>query len=283
MIIDRLSEESKKHDAVCVGLDTAYSYLPEYLKEADMPLCEKIFEFNRLIIDATYDLCACYKLQIAYYEAMGIDGLRAYSRTLKYIKEKGKISVADIKRGDIAATAEQYAKAHFSGDFEADIITLNAYMGEDAVSPFYEYFAAGKGAFIIIKTSNESSADLQDVQTSCGKVFERKGSLVSEWGSRFIGSSGFSAIGAVAGLTYPQEFETLHSLMPNTFFLIPGYGAQGGTGEDIGRFFRDGICGVVNSSRGIIASHVKKNINFGFEEEARRALTAMKEDIAAWL
>ena len=283
MIIDKLYEQAKANFGVCVGLDTAYAYLPDYLKNSEMSLCDKIFEFNRLIIDATNELCACYKLQIAYYEAMGIEGMKAYSRTLKYLKQIGKISIGDIKRGDIAATAEQYATAHFSGDFEADIVTLNAYMGEDAVSPYYDYFREGKGAFIIIKTSNKSSSDLQDIHTEYGKIFEVKGKAVSKWGEAFIGKSGFSALGAVAGLTYTEEFKTLRSHMPNTFFLIPGYGAQGGSGEDIGTFFRDGICGVVNSSRGIIATHLKKNINEGFEEEARSALIAMREDIAVWL
>ena len=283
MIIDRLYEQAKANFGVCVGLDTSYDYLPKYLKNSDVSLCDKIYKFNKLLIDATSDLCACYKLQIAYYEAMGIEGMQAYSKTLKYLKQKSNIAIADIKRGDIAATAEQYAKAHFSGDFEADIVTLNAYMGEDAISPFYDYFREGKGAFVIIKTSNQSSSDLQDIRTESGTIYERKGIAVSKWGNEFIGQSGFSAVGAVAGLTYPHEFQTLRSLMPSTFFLIPGYGAQGGTGEDIGSFFKDGICGVVNSSRGIIASHVKKNINEGFEEEARKAVIAMREDIAVWL
>lgn len=284
MIANKLYNEAKRHYGICVGLDSDVSYLPEYIKQKDASNGEKLLEFNKTIIDAVYEQSACFKVQIAYYEALGLDGLKAYSETLKYIKNKGKITIADIKRGDISATAEKYAIAHFTGDFEADFVTLNAYMGEDAISPYYPYFnSCNKGAFILVKTSNPSSADFQDIIIDGRNLYETAAEKVSAWGKNYVDESGFSAIGAVIGLTYPQEFKSIRPLMPHTFFLIPGYGAQGGTGKDIAELFKDGICGTVNSSRGIIAAHIKKGLDKGFEEETLRAVLAMKEDISKWL
>lgn len=284
MIAHKLYKDAAKNYGVCVGLDSDISYLPAYIAKKDISAGEKIFEFNKKIIDAVYEHSACFKVQIAYYEALGIEGLTAYAKTLKYIKSVDKISIGDVKRGDIAATADKYALGHFSGDFEADYVTLNAYMGEDAVSPYYSYFKDhDKGAFVLIKTSNPSGVDFQDIKINGMNLYEKVAQKVNEWGKPFIDESGFSAVGAVIGLTYPEEFKLIQPLMPNTFFLVPGYGAQGGTGKDIAEIFKDKICGIVNSSRGIIASHVKKGIDKGFEEEALRAVIAMKEDISKWL
>ena len=284
MIAQKLLNEAIQHKGICVGLDTDLKYIPDYIMNKDVSLSEKMFELNKQIIDAVYEESACFKVQIAYYEALGLEGLSAYSRTLKYIKSKQKISIADIKRGDIAATAEKYAEAHFSGEFEADFVTLNAYMGEDAISPFYPYFKSGeKGAFILVKTSNPSGVDLQNVKTDDEFIYQLMAKKVAGWGEQFVDESGYSAIGAVVGLTYPEEIKYIQPIMPHTMFLIPGYGAQGGTGKDLAELFQNGICGIVNSSRGIIAAHIKNGIEFGFADEARKAVLAMKEDIGKWL
>ncbi len=285
MIIDRLYDDVKKKGPVCVGLDTRFSFLPECIAEGKGSAGEKIFEFNRRVVDATIDSAGCYKIQIACYEALGLEGLKCYAQTLSYIREKGCVVIADVKRGDISSTASMYAKAHFSGDFEADIITVNAYMGEDAISPYYDYISGSeKGLFILVKTSNPSGVDLQDLKTENGEpVYLRMAKKVSEWGEAFMGGSGFSSIGAVAGCTYPAEFAAIHAAMPKCFFLIPGYGAQGGTGKDIAEFFKNGVCGVVNSSRAILTAHKDKTEDEDFADYVRAAAAGMKEDILGWL
>ncbi|MCL1914581.1 MAG: orotidine-5'-phosphate decarboxylase [Eubacteriaceae bacterium] len=284
MIIDILYERAVRNYGVCVGLDTSYDYLPSYIKDKDAPIAEKIFEFNKAIIDATASQVACYKVQSAYYEALGLQGMKAFSDTLAYIREAGEIVISDVKRSDIAQTAQQYANAHFSGDFESDCITISPYMGYDTLEPFEKYLNEGKVLFLLIKTSNASSADIQDLELATGElVYERVARITSEWGEKFIGANGFSALGAVIGLTYPKDFYNVKEMMKNSFFLIPGYGAQGGTGEDLAEVFKDGICGVVNSSRGIIARHLKSGIDKGFEAEALKGVIEMKEDISRWL
>lgn len=284
MIIDRLVQESIACSPICLGLDTQENYLPEFMLSEDTNLGDKIVQFNKDIIDHTADLVACYKVQIAYYEALGIEGLQAYAKTLKYIKEKNKISIADIKRGDIAATAQMYAKGHFEGDFEADIVTINAYMGEDAVSPFYSYMKdKDKGMFILLKTSNSSAKETQDIVCGGEAYYKHMAKLIEKWGSSYIGSSGFSAIGAVVGLTYPREFEVIQEMLPNTFFLVPGYGAQGGTGEDIGKILNKSRCAVINSSRGLITAHKGIDEGNNYWEKIRSATIHMKEDLAHWL
>ena len=284
MSMDRLYNDVQKKGPVCVGLDTQLSFLPEYLKRQDCSEGEKIFEFNRKIIDATYENAGCFKVQVACYEALGLDGLRAFSDTVRYARQKGSVVISDVKRGDISSTASQYAQGHFAGDFETDIITVNAYMGEDAVSPYYPYLEKGKGLFVLVKTSNPSSGDFQDLDVGGFEtLYQRMAQKVSEWGKAFIGKSGFSAIGAVTGLTYPEEFETIRQLLPHTFLLIPGYGAQGGTGKDIASFFRDGVRGVVNSSRGLITAHKGKTEESDFDVYVNNAVLAMREDILQWL
>jgi len=174
-------------------------------------------------------------------------------------------------------------RGHFTGDFETDFITVNAYMGEDAVSPYYEFLEKDKGMFILIKTSNPSSGEIQDLKLGESTVYQEMGKLVSSWGEAFVGNCGFSSIGAVVGLTYPKEFEVVKQIMPKTFFLIPGYGAQGGTGKDIAEIFKDDICGVVNSSRGVIGAARGKTEGEDFIEYIRKAAKAVNEDIAQWL
>lgn len=282
MIMDNLYAKARE-TTVCLGLDTQYSYLPEALKVADgKTKGEQIFEFNRMIVDATINSVACYKVQIACYEALGLDGMACYSKTLKYIRSHGAIVIADVKRGDISSTAKQYALAHFTGDFEADIITVNAYMGEDAISPYYEYLP-NKGLFALVKTSNPSGVDFQDKLIGDKPLYQVTAEKISDWGKKFIGKSGFSAIGAVTGCTYPEQFHAIKQAMPNAFFLIPGYGAQGGTGKDIAEFFRGGVCGVVNSSRGLITAHKNKTEGKDFADYVKKAVDDMNGDINQWL
>ncbi|NLI54369.1 MAG: orotidine-5'-phosphate decarboxylase [Clostridiales bacterium] len=283
MSMERLFESVQQKGPVCVGLDTQLSFLPDYLKKKVGTDGEKIFEFNRAIIDATEDEAGCFKLQIACYEALGLDGMRAFSRTLQYARSRGNVTITDAKRGDISSTATQYARAHFSGDFETDLMTINVFMGEDAVSPYYSYLEQNKGVFALVKTSNPSGKDFQDLLVDGETLYERTAKKVSEWGERFIGKSGFSAIGAVTGLTYPEEFERIRPLLPHTFLLIPGYGAQGGTGKDIAGFFKDGVRGVVNSSRGLITAHKGKCEDEHFTDSVRAAVLDMKKDILQWL
>lgn len=285
-LIDRLYEKSRENTAVCLGLDTKEAFLPEYLQQKEeLSMGEKFFEFNRKIIDATKDIVACYKVQIACYEAYGLDGLKAYAKTLEYIRKNGAIVIADVKRGDISSTASMYADAHFTGDFEADFITVNSYMGLDAVSPYFDYMRdRDKGLFLLVKTSNPKGYQIQDLETTDGmKVYEKMGEYVQKWGSEFIGKCGYSSIGAVVGLTYPEEFKKVRKYMKNVFFLIPGYGAQGGTGKDIAEIFSEDICGVVNSSRGIISAHKGIKEDESFTDLTVEAVLKMQKDIGQWL
>lgn len=284
MIMDRLYHDAVTKSPVCVGLDTDYAYLPQCVKDADLPVEDKIFAFNKAVVDATRDLAGCFKLQIACYEAMGLPGLAAFAKTLAYVRQGGSVAITDAKRGDISSTAKQYATAHFTGDFESDLLTVNAYMGEDAVSPYYDYLKGyDKGLFLLVKTSNPSGKDFQDRDMEGLPFYQQMAKKVAQWGESFLGESGFSAIGAVTGCTYPEEFAAIHTLMPHTFFLIPGYGAQGGTGKDIAAFFRDGVCGVVNSSRGILCAHKGKTEGADFTVYTRKAVEDMIEDIQKWL
>ncbi|WXR60717.1 orotidine-5'-phosphate decarboxylase [Peptostreptococcaceae bacterium AGR-M142] len=279
MIIDKLINVCKEKSFICVGLDFNYEYLPEYLSKKEISIDEKIFEFNKKIIDDTKDLVGCYKLQIACYEAYGIEGLIAYKNTVKYLKENDLITIGDVKRGDILSTAKMYAKAHFENDFEVDFMTINPYMGEDSISPYYEYIKnKQKGIFVLLKTSNESSKDFQDIKIGEEVLYEKVGQKIDSWSKEFIGESNYSSVGAVLGLTNEDDFKKLKKLK-NTFFLVPGYGAQGGGLQQLKEFYSNGLLGVVNSSRGIIKAH--KNIceDENFSKESRKAVLKMKEDL----
>lgn len=260
MIIDRLYEFVEKKGPVCVGLDTAVEYIPGSFLDRYENLEDAIFEFNRSIIDSTFDISACYKLQIAYYEALGIKGLRVYQKTLEYIKSLRGIAIGDIKRGDIAKTAEMYAKAHFTGEFESDFVTLNPYMGMDSIEPYLKYVSSGeKGLFILARTSNGGAKDIQFIKDEKGQpVYEIVGEKISKIGESFTGSYGYSNIGAVIGCTHVEEAARLREKLSNLFFLIPGYGAQGGTAEDVALYLRNGNGGIVNSSRGILLAYKKQ-------------------------
>lgn len=282
MVIDKLFEKVALNGHVCVGLDTDYTYLPTAMAERYPNVEDGLFEFNRALIDATLDVAACYKVQIAYYESYGIAGLKAYQRTLAYLREKKAVIIADIKRGDIAKTAEMYAKAHFTGDFEADFITLSPYMGLDSLSPYLPYFEKNeKGAFVLIRTSNEGAKDIEYLPTEDNqRVYHVVGKKINEMGKPFIGQCGYSSIGGVMGCTHADEAAEIRAMLDSTFFLIPGYGAQGGKAEDIAKYLRDGNGGVVNSSRGILLAYRKQeNGESDFAGCARNEAVRMRDDI----
>lgn len=279
--MDRLYEAVAAKGPVCVGLDTDFSYLPEGYADNTKTASENLVRFNREIIDATREVAGCYKVQIAYYEALGMDGMMAYRDTLAYLRENKLLTIADIKRGDIAKTAEMYAKAHFEGDFEADFITLAPYMGLDSLSPYLPYIEkSGKGAFVLCRTSNGGAKDFEYEKLADGRhVYDLVGDKVTELGKAYMGEHGYSSIGLVIGGTHIEEAKEIRAKYQNSFFLIPGYGAQGGKAEDIAQYLQKGNGGAVNSSRGILLAY-KKQEGVRFDEAAYRECVDMKGAIA---
>lgn len=279
--MDRLYEAVAAKGPVCVGLDTDFSYLPEGYADSTKTAGENLVRFNREIIDATREVAGCYKVQIAYYEALGMDGMMAYRDTLAYLRENKLLTIADIKRGDIAKTAEMYAKAHYEGDFEADFITLAPYMGLDSLSPYLPYMEkSGKGAFVLCRTSNGGAKDFEYEKLSDGRhVYDLVGDKVAELGKGYMGEHGYSSIGLVIGGTHIEEAKEIRAKYQNSFFLIPGYGAQGGKAEDIAQYLQKGNGGAVNSSRGILLAY-KKQEGVRFDEAAYRECVDMKGAIA---
>jgi len=269
---DRLMDCVKeKRSQVIVGLDPRVENLPEEFHprtdDGDgwnpRSAAHAVMAFNRAVIDAVVDHAVGVKPQIAFYERFGCEGMHAYASTIRYAREKGLIVLGDVKRNDIASTAEAYAIAHLGGtgdvsapsdDFVVDAVTVNAYLGSDCIRPFVEAAAAnGRGVFALVKTSNPSSGEIQDLKCGRALLYERVAELVDEWGDAYRGHGGYSLLGAVVGATYPEELETLRGLMPHAPLLVPGYGAQGGGVDDVmGAFHADGLGAVVNSSRGII-------------------------------
>ncbi|OGJ42318.1 orotidine 5'-phosphate decarboxylase [Candidatus Peregrinibacteria bacterium RIFCSPLOWO2_01_FULL_39_12] len=303
---DRLIEAiKKKGNPICVGLDPRLDKIPAYIvrkaldqkdKSPTTMAVDAILEFNKGIIDAVCDLVPAVKPQIAFYEIYGHNGIWCYEQTLKYAKSKGLLTIADVKRNDIGSTAEAYAQAYlgevsmFGGEnevitpiFDADSLTVNPYLGWDGVKPFVEECKRyGKGIFVLVKTSNKSSGDLQDLEMKDGKtVYEVLGHLVDSWGANETGKSGYSFVGAVVGATYPSQAKLLRKIMPNTIFLVPGYGAQGGTAEDVKVCFnKDGLGAIVNNSRGIIFAYEKMGMpDVSYCEAARAAVLEMKKDL----
>jgi len=298
-MIDALISRIDALDApIVVGLDPTPEMIPQRIFAASQQGCPlksmsaALLTFNREIIDAVYDLVPMVKPQIAMYERYGADGILAYIETIAYAKAKGLIVIADIKRGDIASTAEAYS-SHIGGveingqrhdPWQSDFVTLNPYLGYDSIKPFADICAENnKGMFVLVKTSNKSSGDLQDLQLSNGmKVYEHMADLVSDWGRAFVGKHSYSKIGAVVGATFPEQGRELRKRMPHTFFLVPGYGAQGGAGKDLRGFFDAENKGcIVNSSRGIIAAW-QKDSRFGegnVQDAAREAVITMKKDL----
>ncbi|QBD85704.1 orotidine-5'-phosphate decarboxylase [Clostridium tetani] len=281
MMIDKLYERVERKGHVCAGLDTSLDYIPEYFKTKYFNEEDIIFNFNKEIIDATYDKVACFKIQIAYYEALGLKGLRAYKNTLDYIKGLNGIIISDIKRGDISSTAKMYARAHFEGDFETDFITLSPYMGLDSIEPYFEYMKQKeKGVFVLVRTSNEGAKDIEFIESKDGnKVYEIIGKKLKNMGQDFLGNCGYSSIGGVVGCTHIDEAVKLRKDLGGMFFLIPGYGAQGGKAEDVALYLKNGNGGVVNSSRGILLAYKKQNDEKNFAKCSRNEVIRMRDDI----
>ena len=278
-IIDRLYKEVEEKSFVCVGLDTRLDYIPENKRTSN--ICEDMFNFNKEIIDATKDLSAIFKVQIAYYEAYGVEGMKAYAQTVSYLKDQNILSIGDVKRGDISSTADMYAKAHFTSDFEVDFITVNPYMGFDSVSPYFDYLETGeKGIFVLLRTSNPGSKDIECLDYNGEPLFYHVGDNLSELSKEFISESSYSPLGFVVGGTHSSEAIEIRSRYKDTFFLIPGYGHQGASAEDIRNYMNDFNGGIVNSFRVIIKSHC--NFDDGSEkvgEYAREAVINMRKDI----
>lgn len=306
-MIDKLIAKIQKTGApIVVGLDPMLNYIPEHIqKEAFAEYgetlegaAEAIWQFNKEIVDKTYDLIPAVKPQIAMYEQFGIEGLKAYKKTIDYCKSKDLVVIGDIKRGDIGSTSAAYAVGHLGKvqvgskcyvPFDEDFATVNPYLGSDGVKPFIEVCKEeNKGLFILVKTSNPSSGEFQDQLVNGRPLYELVGEKVAQWGEDHMGGSGYSYIGAVVGATYPEMGAVLRKLMPKTFILVPGYGAQGGKGKDLVNFFNeDGLGAIVNSSRGIIAAYKQeKYAKFGaenFGDASRAAVEDMVADISGAL
>ena len=303
-MIEKLVERIKKLEApIVVGLDPTLNFVPGFLLDKAVnekgetleAAADAIFEFNKKIVDAVYDLIPAVKPQIAMYEQFGIPGLMAFKKTLDYCREKGLLVIGDAKRGDIGSTSTAYAIGHIGkvkvgsteiAPFDEDFLTINPYMGSDSVVPFVEECKKyDKGLFILVKTSNPSSGEFQDQKVGKKTVYELVGKKVDEWGAELI-KNGYSDVGAVVGATYPEMGEVLREIMPKAYILVPGYGAQGGTAAELKPFFnKDGLGAIVNSSRGIIAAYKQEKYAEygaeGFAEAARAAVIGMKNDIAS--
>lgn len=286
--MDALHDAVATRGPVCVGLDTAIEYVPEPERARADSDASALFDFNRAVIDATIDVCACYKVQIAYYEAQGLEGMRVYARTLQYIRNRGALVIADIKRGDIADTAARYAKAHFEGDFEADFVTLSPYMGMDSIEPWLDQVRKrGKGAFVLMCTSNRGRHDFQEkMLADGGRLHEAVGDRLDELTGQYHGDRGYGAIGAVVGCTDAREAMAIRARRAGQFFLIPGYGAQGGGAAEAALLLRGGNGGVVNASRSILKAWQGRTPDRDatlslVAESARLAVTTMRDDITA--
>ena len=318
-MINRLISKIRKTNApIVVGLDPMLKYVPEYIRKAAFAECgetlegaaEAVWQYNKGIVDAIYDLVPAVKPQIAMYEQFGIPGLAAFQKTVDYCREKGLVVIGDVKRGDIGSTSEAYAVGHLGrvqvgsrllSGFGEDFVTVNPYLGSDGVKPFLKVCAEEKkGIFVLVKTSNPSSGELQDrlvrepgEEAAGGNadrpLYEMVGGYVAQWGEQCMPEEGsYSYVGAVVGATYPEQGKILRKIMPKAFILVPGYGAQGGKGADLVHFFNeDGLGAIINSSRGIIAAYQQEQYagfgKQGYADASRAAVLAMKEDIAAAL
>lgn len=305
-MINKLVAQIKKTNApIVVGLDPTLKMIPEHIMKAAIAehgetleaAGEAIWQFNKAIVDAVYDLIPAVKPQIAMYEQFGIPGLVAFKRTVDYCKEKGLVVIGDIKRGDIGSTSEAYAVGHLGKvtigsntcyGFDEDFVTVNPYLGSDGVNPFIKICKEEKkGLFILVKTSNPSSGEFQDQMIGEKTLYQMVGEKVAQWGEDCMGDD-YSYIGAVVGATYPEVGKIMRKVMPKSYILVPGYGAQGGKGKDLAHFFNeDGLGAIINSSRGIIAAYQQEAYaKFGaenFADASRQAVIDMREDIASAL
>lgn len=305
MSFDVLQEKIRAmKNPTVAGLDARIEYVPEYIRQAAYEqygvglkgACEAIYQFNVGLMDALCDIVPAVKPQAAYYENLGWQGMEMLERTIRYAKSKGLFVIADIKRGDIGSTATAYAEGWLSGasiegqqfkSFDADCVTLNGYMGSDSIKPFLEAAKAeDKCAFVLVKTSNPGSGELQDVKTADGRtVYQVMGALNESIAAGTEGKYGFTMAGAVTGATYPEQIRQLRADLPHTFFLVPGYGAQGGTAADVKYAFdAQGHGAIVNSSRGIMCAWKKTGGDgHDFAQAARSAAIAMRDDIAQFV
>ena len=305
-MINKLVANIKKTGApIVVGLDPMLNYVPEHVQKKAFAeygetlegAAEAIWQFNKEIVDKTYDLIPAVKPQIAMYEQFGIPGLQAFKKTVDYCKEKGLVVIGDIKRGDIGSTSAAYAVGHVGRvqvgskvyvPFDEDFVTVNPYLGSDGVNPFIKVCQEEKkGMFILVKTSNPSSGEFQDQLIDGRPLYELVGEKVAEWGAQHMGDE-YSYVGAVVGATYPEQGKILRKVMPKSFILVPGYGAQGGQGKDLVHFFNeDGLGAIVNSSRGIICAYKQEAYaKFGPEnwgDASRAAVEDMIADISGAL
>lgn len=299
-MINKLVENIKKTGApIVVGLDPMLDYIPEHVKkkayeesgETLEGAAEAIWQFNREIVDKTYDLIPAVKPQIAMYEQFGVPGLAAFKKTVDYCKEKGLVVIGDIKRGDIGSTSAAYAAGHLGKvqvgsrtymPFDEDFVTVNPYLGSDGVNPFLDVCREEKkGVFVLVKTSNPSSGEFQDQLMEGRPLYELVGEKVAAWGETHMGED-YSYVGAVVGATYPEMGKVLRKIMPKAYILVPGYGAQGGKGKDLVHFFNeDGLGAIVNSSRGIIAAYRQEKYASIGEANYGDASRAAVEDMAA--
>ena len=299
MINKLISNIRETNAPIVVGLDPMLNYIPEHIQKKAFAefgetlegAAEAIWQYNKGIVDATYDLIPAVKPQIAMYEQFGIPGLVAYKKTVDYCKAKDLVVIGDIKRGDIGSTSAAYAVGHLGhvqvgskkyAGFDEDFATVNPYLGSDGVKPFMDICKEEKkGIFVLVKTSNPSSGEFQDREIDGRPLYELVGEKVAQWGDELMGD-GYSYVGAVVGATYPEMGKVLRKIMPKTFILVPGYGAQGGKGADLVHFFNeDGLGAIVNSSRGIIAAYKQEKYKeFGAENYADASRQAVKDMIA---
>lgn len=299
MINKLISNIRKTNAPIVVGLDPMLNYIPEHIQKKAFAefgetlegAAEAIWQYNKGIVDATCDLIPAVKPQIAMYEQFGIPGLIAYKKTVEYCKAKDLVVIGDIKRGDIGSTSAAYAVGHLGqvqvgskkyAGFDEDFATVNPYLGSDGVKPFMDVCKEEKkGIFVLVKTSNPSSGEFQDRVIDGRPLYELVGEKVAQWGDELMGD-GYSYVGAVVGATYPEMGKVLRKIMPKTFILVPGYGAQGGKGADLVHFFNeDGLGAIVNSSRGIIAAYKQEKYKeFGAENYVDASRAAVKDMIA---
>ena len=305
-MINKLVAKIQKTEApIVVGLDPMMKFVPAHIQKAAFDeygetlkgAAEAIWQYNKQIVDAIYDLVPAVKPQIAMYEQFGIEGMIAFKKTVDYCKEKDLVVIGDIKRGDIGSTSEAYAVGHlgkvqvgsnsFYG-FDEDFATVNPYLGSDGVKPFMKVCGEEKkGIFVLVKTSNPSSGEFQDRLVDGKPLYEIVGAQVDAWGSELMGDN-YSYVGAVVGATYPEMGKVLRDIMPKAYILVPGYGAQGGKGKDLVHFFnKDGLGAIVNSSRGIIAAYQQEQYksvgDMNFADASRQAVIDMREDIKSAL
>lgn len=303
--MDRLIDKIKKFmNPTVVGLDPKLSYIPDYIKKESVnsfgntfkAAADCILKFNMQIIDAICDIVPAVKPQMAYYELYGYEGISALYKTISYAKSKGMYVIVDGKRNDIGTTMEAYSKAYlgktelFDGEqhsaFDGDSLTVNGYLGSDGIKPLLnDCLKHDKTIFVLMKTSNPSSGELQDRQFKDDElVYEHMGNMCEKWGKDTVGKHGYSKVGAVVGATYPDELRKLRVKFPHTFFLVPGYGAQGGGADDVIPAFKDGIGAIINSSRAVLCAWQKNDCDpFKFAEQARKEAIRMQNDIVTRL